>query len=84
MRNSVFTRKDLVLSIANQDGGAHVDPQLDEDYAGLTRKNSIGWVAEIDGKIIPNESNPALASIRQIAYKVLESLKRKLPEYFNN
>jgi hypothetical protein len=32
--NRRFSRADLVLTVANQDGGAHVDPTLDEDYAG--------------------------------------------------
>ena len=30
---SLFSRKKLVLVVANKDGGSHVDPQLDDDYA---------------------------------------------------
>jgi hypothetical protein len=37
-----FSRKDLVLQVANKDGGAHVDGTLPTDYAALTRDNSIG------------------------------------------
>ena len=37
-----FSRKDLVLQVANKDGGAHVDATLPTDYAALTRDNSIG------------------------------------------
>ena len=40
-----FTREDLVKSVANQDGGAHVDPSLDEKYANLSRNDSFGWKA---------------------------------------
>ena len=36
-----FSRADLVLSVANQDGGAHVDPILDPPYHALVAENSI-------------------------------------------
>lgn len=38
-----LTRKDLVMTAANQDGGAHVDPALNASYAELAKKNSLGW-----------------------------------------
>ena len=37
----IYSRRDLVLTMANQDGGAHVDPDLDADYAAL-RSDSLG------------------------------------------
>jgi hypothetical protein len=37
----IFSRRDLVLIMANQDGGAHIDPDLDADYAALCR-DSLG------------------------------------------
>jgi hypothetical protein len=37
-----FTRKRLVLDLAQKEGGAHVDPTLPADYAALTRENSLG------------------------------------------
>jgi hypothetical protein len=37
----IYRRRDLVLTMANQDGGAHVDPDLDADYA-LLRRDSLG------------------------------------------
>lgn len=33
---SLFSRRQTVLVVANQDGGAHVDPELDAAYANLT------------------------------------------------
>ncbi len=39
-----ISRKQLVLWVANQDGGAHVDPGLDSVYSDLSRNNSLGWV----------------------------------------
>jgi hypothetical protein len=40
-----YSRRDLVLTMANQDGGAHVDPELDADYA-LLRRDSLGVTHE--------------------------------------
>jgi len=69
-----LTRKQLVLAIANQDGGAHVDPGLDETYAKLSRHNSLGWMISTDGGEQPM-AGPERAAIRQVAHEVLKSLK---------
>lgn len=66
-----FTRKDIVTFIANQDGGAHVDPKLNEAYAKLTKMNSLGW---IDSAGSSPTNNPAYQSIRAIANEFLISL----------
>lgn len=73
----VFTRKDVVLAVANKDGGGHIDPELDAPFANLTRFNSMGWYFEIVGEMSPKapENNIAFASIRQIAYELLQSLE---------
>lgn len=69
-----FTRKKLVLALANQDGGAHVDPELDKAYDDLSRNNSVGWVHS-NG----TDSTPILKielfSIRQIAYELVSSIE---------
>lgn len=78
-----FTRRKLILEVADTDGGAHVDEKLKKDYADLTRSNSMGWFTvnqekgkdKVEGSVKQIE----LASIRQIAYEFLESVeKRKL------
>lgn len=93
-----FTRKDLVRAVADQDGGAHIDAQLEATYAALTRGNSMrlatdrektddGWETVLSGTFggdpiqtePPTQGEPignsiALASIRQIAYEMLNSL----------
>jgi len=73
-RGGVFTRSDLVLFLANKDGGAHVDPQLDKAYAELTRSNSIGWMVS-NGSDARPLSDIELHSVRQIAYEFIQSLK---------
>ena len=77
-----LTRKDLVLTVCNKDGGAHVDPKLDEAYFALSRSNSLGWKYIKNGVEKDFASRPELASIRQISYEVLKSFKDEFPEYF--
>ncbi|HEY3486719.1 MAG TPA: hypothetical protein VGL10_01520 [Gammaproteobacteria bacterium] len=74
-----FNRRELILAVANKDGGAHVDPTLDAAYAALTRNNSMGWIfqkGEIQEPLLPIE----LASIRQIGHEVISTLKHKMPK----
>ena len=72
-----FTRKELVLSLANQDGGAHVDPTLDDKYAHLSRNNSFGWAAISDAEAQPL-TGIELSAARQITHEVLKTLD---PDY---
>jgi hypothetical protein len=78
-RNQNFSRKNLILSVANQDGGAHIDPGLNKDYATLTRENTLGWVYNTADETGPL-TGEALASVRQIAHEVLKSLIPNYPE----
>lgn len=73
----LFSRKDYVLTMSNREGGAHVDHSLDVRYANLTRNNSLGWILETHGEAAkPVEHNPALPSVRQIAYAVEQTLSQ--------
>lgn len=78
---NVLSRRKLVLAMANQDGGAHVDPELDEVYAKISRNNSVGWIFTHDNKQEPVRP-VELASMRQICYEVLYTFKKKFPQYF--
>ncbi|KYC62684.1 hypothetical protein ABEV04_11555 [Heyndrickxia faecalis] len=69
-KKNVFTRKDIVCYVANQDGGAHVDSVLDEKYAELTKLNSLGW---LDSSGNSAKNNPAYNAIRQIALELIVS-----------
>lgn len=69
-----LTRSDLVLAVANQDGGAHVDPGLEETYAALSRNNSLNYVAN-DGQGERAMDGPERAALRQIAHELLKTLK---------
>lgn len=72
-KRNTFTRKSIVLAVANQDGGAHIDA-LNKAYFGLSRKNSLGWISS-DGKTTKEMDSPVPQMIRQIAHEVLKTLK---------
>lgn len=75
-----FNRRELVLNVADTDGGAHVDAELDEAYMSLSRENSLGWTFTSDGVSVPL-GGPELPCVRQIGHEVLESLKAKAQDY---
>lgn len=72
-RTTTLSRRDLVLTAANQDGGAHVDPALDERYARFARDNAMGW-SYSDGQTEKPMDGAVGVAIRQIAHEVLRSL----------
>ena len=69
-KKNEFTRKDIVKYIADQGGGAHEDPELDEKYFELSRKGSHGWMEGGGNPVLGLE----LATTAQIAYEILETL----------
>ena len=79
---SKFTRKDLVLFVANQDGGAHIDPSLDDKYAKLSRFDSLAWKQVKGGVESPLKNRPELVCIRQMTYEILKTLKDEFQEFF--
>jgi len=79
--NNQFTREDLILCVCDKDGGAHIDPQIDKDYADLSRHNSMGWKLMKDGIGI-DEEGPHLACIRQIAHELIKTIRDEFPEAF--
>lgn len=76
----LFSRRDLVGNVANTDGGAHVDPELDEAYMQLSRKNSLGWLYTEDDILKKLEGRPELAAMRQIAYELLLTIAESYPD----
>lgn len=74
-----FSRKALVLAMANKDGGAHIDPELDQDYVELTKNNSLGWIYGNDLQSGPLE-NASSAAVRQITHEILKTLIPDYPE----
>lgn len=71
-----FNRRELILNVAETDGGAHVDPDLDEAYMDLSRNNSLAWMIT-EGDVERPFPSPTMPCMRQIAHEVLETLKVK-------
>jgi hypothetical protein len=73
--NTALSRRDLVLTVADQDGGAHVDPAIDEIYATLVEGSFLGWETKDDEGNTFQIAGPERAAIRQIAHEMLRTLK---------
>lgn len=76
-RSDMLSRRQLVLTVADQDGGAHVDTALDPVYARLSRGNSLGWRRYVNGQDEALE-NPTPGALRQVAHEVLRTV---IPAY---
>lgn len=72
-RNShAFSRSRLVRTMADQDGGAHVDPSIDSEYREIA-EGAFGYQFLADG--VPVKPNDVMfVTIRQIAHEVLSTL----------
>jgi hypothetical protein len=69
-----FTRADLILTVSNKEGGAHIDPDLPEEWYRLTRENSMGW-ERFWGPIVIPAGSPVPASVRQITHELRETIR---------
>lgn len=70
----LWSRKRMVLHLANKEGGAHVDPSLDDAYKKLVEDNALG-VAYVDERgEEPASGNAVAVSVRQITHEVLETI----------
>ncbi|MBU7536930.1 hypothetical protein KGM86_00570 [Leuconostoc lactis] len=70
-KNNCFTRKDIILFVANKDGGAHLDPEISESFAKISMYNSIGWKDKNDNSPL---NNPLYSAVRVIAEELIDSI----------
>lgn len=80
-KGRTFCRRELVLHVADTDGGAHIDPELDEAYMAISRQNSLGWIFSNGESTKTFQGRPELACMRQIAHELLSTLKKFVPEF---
>lgn len=66
-----YTRNEILLGIANKDGGAHIDPKLEQRYFKLTREVKI---FESNGQI--NMGKFELILARESGFYLLLALKK--------
>lgn len=66
-----FTRKDLVLVVANKDGGAHIDKSISQEY--IATKNRLLKLNIFD-KEVTLIGNVVYSSVAQIGWELLNSI----------
>lgn len=78
----LWTRKKLVIEVANKDGGGHIDPNVPIDFYNLSYKNALGWKF-VKGSDDSGEDmeNPIPASLWQIGFEILLSIDRFRKQY---
>lgn len=71
-----LTRKDLVLAVANKDGGAHFDSKVKQNYDEFRKSWSGGTslVGIQSGHSRGYDNIPTRPSIRQIAYELMQTI----------
>lgn len=78
---TVFTRAKIITDVANQDGGSHVDPAINQEYHSLSRKNSMNIFARSAGSDTWRTMNDvALVCIRQITHEILRTFVIDYPK----
>ncbi len=74
---NTLSRKQLITTVADQDGGAHVDPSIDELYYKFMNDKNF-FTINHDGSITYIPQKPERVSVRQVAHEVLKTL---IPSY---
>ena len=79
-KQQIFTRRDIVLYVANTDGGAHVDETLDEKYKDILKNNYLGWKYDLKGENKEFEGKIELICMRQMAFEIINTINMKYSE----
>lgn len=72
---ALFSRKAIVLGAANQDGGAHVDPNPDSKYLRMAYTQEFGILVghSAEGEVRVPQYGYHIVALRQMAYELLNS-----------
>jgi len=70
-----LSRKKIVLTAANKDGGAHVDSALTSEYEALARQGAVGYLMTSTGGNANEQpfTDAHFVAVRQMAYELLNS-----------
>lgn len=80
-----FTREFIVLTVANKDGGAHLDPKLPDNYLAVSRgAGTFGISMRIDNGDEHGPGDPIPALLRQVTWEFEQSLFRTAPGLLTN
>lgn len=69
-----FSRKDIVIDMANKDGWWHITLNLNEEYRNITRNWSIGIQIRDDENWYKSVKKLEYIAIRQITHELLKSM----------
>lgn len=72
-----LSRRQLILLLTNQEGGAHIDPEIDEIFDKFRHSYSGGLriIGSKSGIEREFDNIPVLPAARQIAFELIESMK---------
>lgn len=80
VKETLWSRRKLVLAVANQEGGAHVDPDRNEALRQFEEENGFGWmIVDANGRR-PMDHQPLLPCVRQIAHELQRSIERGMAD----
>lgn len=77
-----FKRMDIILGVANKDGGAHYVKKTDTPFRKLKSEKLL--MVEVNGVPISTENFPLYAIICQIAHEVLKSIEHLKNDYLQS
>jgi hypothetical protein len=72
----LWSRRSLVLALADRGGSARVDPLLTESYEALVNRNGLRFRAAAPDGEQPLAGSLAAAAVRQVAYEILDTLAK--------
>lgn len=83
-KQQTYRRKEVIKLLANKDGGAHVDASIPDSLSPMKAIDFGGWESRsADGKISFGNNNPVYATMRQMAFEMLQSLYNVRPQLFD-
>jgi hypothetical protein len=73
-----LSRKELVLAVANKDGGAHIDIKITEKFDKFRHSYSGGTTIKgsKSGIVRKFDNIPINSALRHISFELIESLKK--------
>lgn len=74
-----YSRKQLVLALANDAAGVQDDPELKAVHDVVAGSQWLGWVVSGGNESASSNfgTNPLMASVRQIGYEVVQSIRQQ-------
>ena len=79
-----MSRMDIVLAVADTDGGAHVDQGFSELYLSFRTGQFLGWKYGVEGQQSEYIASPQFGCIRVIAHELLLTLQKYSPWCFDS